>query len=57
VVYVKTLEWIVGGACERMGPDEDFWSTHNLAAWALADELGDSVVYDRRIIKSPPVLL
>ena len=40
---VQTLKRIVGCACERMRLDEDFKSTHDLAAWALANELGDGV--------------
>ena len=38
VVYVQTLEWIVGCASEWMRLNEDFESTHYLAAWALAYE-------------------
>ena len=32
--------------------DENFKSTHNLAAWALANELGDGAVCDRGIIET-----
>ncbi len=57
VVYMKTLKWIVGCACEGMRLDENFKSTHDLAAWALAYELGDSAVCDCRIIETFSALL
>ncbi len=37
--------------------DENFNSTHDLAAWALAYELGDSAVCDCRIIETFSALL
>ena len=36
-------------ACEWMRLDENFKSTHDLAAWALAYELDDCAVCDRGI--------
>jgi hypothetical protein len=41
----------------RMRLNEDFKSTHNWAAWALAYELGDSAVGCCRIIETLPALL
>jgi hypothetical protein len=57
VVYMKTLEWIVGCTSEWVHLNEDFQSTHDFAAWALAYELGDSAVRDRGIIKELSALL
>ena len=37
--------------------NEDFESTHDLAAWALAYELGDSAVQDRGIVDELSALL
>ena len=51
MVYMKTLKWIVGCASKWMRLNEDFQSTHDLAAWALAYELGDSAVRDRGIVE------
>ena len=56
-VYVQTLKWIVGCACEWMRVGENFKSTHDLAAWALANELGDSAVCDCRKFSKPTMEL
>ena len=37
--------------------NEDFWSTHDLEAWALVYVLGDSAVRDRGIVEKLSLLL
>ncbi len=54
---VSHLEWIVSCASEWMRLNEEFQSTHDLAAWTLAYELGDSAVRDRGIVEEPSALL
>jgi hypothetical protein len=49
--------WIVRCACEWMRLDENFKSTHDLAAWSLAYELGDSAVCNLGIIETLFALL